>query len=494
MSNFSDFTYMLFRYRRIYFERSKNLSTWFGLPTRSDRRALPNHTSAELLCGNFGVPDNEKVLFSRDISPCDDSNEGLILTDRRIYYSLDVDDIWAMDLDEIIDVYYNGKGCFVFVSNSKMTVELPTKYFFYCSEGREYYDQLASLLKELIYYPYKELFSGKTTSEKAEFAKELLDYQLDYQLNYPIIHKSIAEDLADSNQYEESRKSYISAYVVATSRDEKSELLESIKAIESKMAETGIWNDVVKKPYSQRKYLMVMSDKNFGQVDMKNSLIYRISNIPTTITFPFGHPTEDTLYVANPSNNALYIPQEQSEEILFLEKVYEYCDMLRCLGATEICITFEKGLTLDAMTSYTNGSKLEADLGFMDGTASEHKSGNTQSKLDEQSSKRVKFVYDPIKKPFLQTGNWYELNSNWQRMAYARLESNLLEYKEVFATKNSKRLDSDEKDIIDAALKVKGIKVNGTFHEDSTNIKKEQSHLETKWVVSVKFKSLKDWE
>ena len=54
--------------------------------------------------------------------------------------------------------------------------------------------------------------------------------------------------------------------------------------------------------------------------------------------------------------------------------------------------------------------------------------------------------------------------------------------------------NSDEKDIIDAALKVKGIKVNGTFHEDSTNIKKEQSHLETKWVVSVKFKSLKDWE
>ena len=79
-------------------------------------------------------------------------------------------------------------------------------------------------------------------------------------------------------------------------------------------------------------------------------------------------------------------------------------------------------------------------------------------------------------------------------MAYARLESNLLEYKEEFATKNSKQLDSDEKDIIDAALKVKGIKVNGTFHEDSTNIKKEQSHLETKWVVSVKFKSLKDWE
>lgn len=98
-----------------------------------------------------------------------------------------------------------------------MTVELPTKYFFYGSEGREYYDQLASLLKELIYYPYKELFSGKTTSEKAEFAKELLDYKL----IYPIIHKSIAEDLADSNQYEESRKSYISAYVVATSRDEK---------------------------------------------------------------------------------------------------------------------------------------------------------------------------------------------------------------------------------------------------------------------------------
>ena len=145
----SDVTYMLFRYRRIYFERSKNLSTWFGLPTRSDRRALPNHTSAKLLCGNFGVPDNEKVLFSRDISPWDDSNQGLILTDRRIYYSLDVDKILYMDLDEIIDVYYNGEGCFVFVSDSKMTVELPTKYFFYGSEGREYYDQLASLLKEL---------------------------------------------------------------------------------------------------------------------------------------------------------------------------------------------------------------------------------------------------------------------------------------------------------------------------------------------------------
>lgn len=108
---------MLLRYRVIYFERSNSLSTWFDLPYRSDRRSLPKHTSAKLLCNNFGVPENEKVLFSRDTSPWDDSDQGLILTDRRIYYTDSRKDVWCIDLDEVIDVYYNDKGCFVFVSD-----------------------------------------------------------------------------------------------------------------------------------------------------------------------------------------------------------------------------------------------------------------------------------------------------------------------------------------------------------------------------------------
>ncbi len=68
--------------------------------------------------------------------------------------------------------------------------------------------------------------------------------------------------------------------------------------------------------------------------------------------------------------------------------------MLRGLVATEICITLKKRLTLDAMTSYTNDSKLEADLGFMDGTASEHKSGNTQSKTWWAIFKKSKICFD----------------------------------------------------------------------------------------------------
>lgn len=486
----NNFKYMLLRYRIIYFERSKSLSTWFDLPNRSDRRSLPKHTSAKLLCNNFGVPENEKVLFSRDTSPWDDSDQGLVLTDRRIYYTDSKKDVWCIDLDEVIDVYYNDKGGFVFVSDQKEEKVLSTNYFFYGSEGGKYYDQLACLIKELIYYPYMEMFDGKTISERAEFAKELLGFDL----NYPIIHKSIADDYFAKGLNEEARKAYIAAFVYCTTNEDKRELYSCIQETECRMKRNGQWNSVIEKPYNQRKFLMVMSDNSFGKVDMKSSLVYCKNNIPSTISFPYGHPVDDTLYIANPSSSTTYIPQEQSEEILFLEKVNEYCDMLRGLGAIEICITFDKGLTLDAMESYTNNSKAETDLHFADCSMSENKSGNTQTKVDEQSSRKVKYVYDPIKKPFLQKGNWYELNENWKRIAQARLESNLLQYEEEFSTISNSQLDKSEKEIVDAAAKIKCLNVEGSIHEDSESTQKENRHTETKWTVSVRFRSLKEWK
>lgn len=158
---------MLLTYRVIYFERSNSLSTWFDLPYRSDRRSLPKHTlakllcpeiekflcsrhtSAKLLCNNFGVPENEKVLFSRDTSPWDDSDQGLILTDRRIYYTDSRKDVWYIDLDEVIDVYYNDKGCFVFVSDQKEEIELSTNYFFMVLKEENITINLLVLLKNL---------------------------------------------------------------------------------------------------------------------------------------------------------------------------------------------------------------------------------------------------------------------------------------------------------------------------------------------------------
>lgn len=79
-------------------------------------------------------------------------------------------------------------------------------------------------------------------------------------------------------------------------------------------------------------------------------------------------------------------------------------------------------------------------------------------------------------------------------MAQARLESNLLQYEEEFSTITNSQLDKSEKEIVDAAAKIKRLNVNGSIHEDSESIKKENRHIETKWTVSVKFRSLKEWK
>ena len=137
----NDIKESILKYRETYFKQNKNLSTWFGLPNRGDRLALPRIPAMSY---NFSIPANEKVLFTRDISPWDTYDQGLVITNRGFYYTKKNDDfVWFIDMNKIIDVYYTNRDSFMFISNDGDTDELSVNYFFYGSEGGSYYNQLA---------------------------------------------------------------------------------------------------------------------------------------------------------------------------------------------------------------------------------------------------------------------------------------------------------------------------------------------------------------
>ena len=70
--------------------------------------------------------------------------------------------------------------------------------------------------------------------------------------------------------------------------------------------------------------------------------------------FPLGHP-QPGLYVAHPILTDRYYPIERYEEMLFMEKVHEFCWLVQCLGATEVSFHSNKGLSVsECMVSSMN--------------------------------------------------------------------------------------------------------------------------------------------
>lgn len=71
--------------------------------------------------------------------------------------------------------------------------------------------------------------------------------------------------------------------------------------------------------------------------------IFTYDCIPPDIKFPLGRPQTNTLYVAHPKKTNEYIPYDDSDEYLFMDRVRELKRILLSLGATEITFTSIKG-------------------------------------------------------------------------------------------------------------------------------------------------------
>lgn len=303
------------------------------------------------------------------------------------------------------------------------------------------------------------------------------------------LHKYKGHILELMGKTTNSRNAYMKSLAEAP-EEQKYELQNRITKLEE--ANTDLWdNYVLKVPYKERKYIMLVEDSKIKNCAVSGITIFNYSNVPSCINFYDNMPLNNELYVGHPYNPSVYIPYNQAEDILFQDKIQEFCYILQQLGAEEITITSLKGRKINETNNKKEELEVAANAGRF-GNASLNIDSSTSNLMDRTSHEQydVKYVYDPIDMPKVPSETiWYQNQPKWQRIALSRIEGNTLECKECISSKLKFFTSSSEKEDIKAKLKVLMANIEGRSYEEEEKQLREET--ETKWMVSVKFRSKK---
>lgn len=303
------------------------------------------------------------------------------------------------------------------------------------------------------------------------------------------LHKYKGHILEKMGKITDSRNAYMKSLAEAPEK-QKYELQNRITKLEE--ANTDLWdNYVLKVPYKERKYIMLVEDSKIKNCAVSGITIFNSSNVPNCINFYDNMPLNNELYVGHPYNPSVYIPYNQAEDILFQDKIQEFCYILQQLGAEEITITSLKGRKINE----TNNKKEELEVAANAGrfaNAFLNICSSTSNLMDRTSHEQydVKYVYDPIDMPEMPSETiWYQNQPKWQRLVQSRIDGNTLEYTECISSKLTFFTSSSEKEDIKAKLKVLMANIEGRIYEEEE--KQLREDIETIWRVSVKFHSKK---
>ena len=343
------------------------------------------------------------------------------------------------------------------------------------------------ICRALIYY-YK---TGKTSKNIEELQKvlSLIEIALEENKECWKLHKYKGQILELMEKIIASRNAYMESLVKAP-KDQKYELQKKITELEE--ANTDLWdNYVLKVPYKERKYIMLVEDSKIKNCAVSGITIFKSSNVPDCINFYDNMPLNNELYVGHPYNPSVYIPYNQAEDILFQDKIQEFCYILQQLGAEEITITSLKGRKINETNNKKEELEVAANAGRF-GNASLNIDSSTSNLMDRTSHEQydVKYVYDPINMPEMPSETiWYQNQPKWQRLVQSRIDGNTLEYTECISSKLTFFTSSSEKEDIKAKLKVLMANIEGRIYEEEEKQLREET--ETIWRVSVKFRSKK---
>jgi len=303
------------------------------------------------------------------------------------------------------------------------------------------------------------------------------------------LHKYKGHILELMGKTTNSRNAYMKSLAEAP-KEQKYELQNRITKLEE--ANTDLWdNYVLKVPYKERKYIMLVEDSKIKNCAVSGITIFNSSNVPNCINFYDNMPLNNELYIGHPYNPSVYIPYNQAEDILFQDKIQEFCYILQQLGAEEITITSLKGRKVNEINNKKEELEVAANAGRF-GNASLNIDSSTSNLMDRTSHEQydVKYVYDPINMPEMPSETiWYQNQPKWQRLVQSRIDGNTLEYTECISSKLTFFTSSSEKEDIKAKLKVLMANIEGRSYEEEEKQLKEET--ETIWRVSVKFRSKK---
>lgn len=505
--------------------------------------ALPDFRSA------FGIDLNEHILFTRDTSFWSSHNQGLVITENALYCIPDNDNpsneivITWREFDKVSYKEYNfyfydkdgqqiaNIGSNFFFKNiapEKLEKTIGKKLAMHLSEMAKLagdvvsdYDEVTSLEDQEKYD--KALSKLEDLMKKTSIDKDYLSHLLKGRI---LLKKELSiEDDGDENRFNLTEKELVKATELSDDPDieaicnywrafnyevyqsyfnarnlfisamgSSSEAIredakEQFEIVEEKLK--GTWDNYTNEyQYKDRQFLMPITDSQIAGCFISGIDTFKLSNIPSCIKFPTGHPIPNELYIGHPFKPELYVPYENSEDIFFVDKIHELCYLLECLGAEEISITSIKGRNVTEVGNIDSIMSGNVDVGLIAYDGNLSKSGKSERASTNNIQRTITQKFDPIKKPFVPDDLvWYPEQSQWQRLVKSRQNGNLLEYNEFVSSADTKFISNTERTNIKASAEYLWAKVDGNVEANSEEQFKES--IETQWKVEVKFRSIK---
>ena len=258
-----------------------------------------------------------------------------------------------------------------------------------------------------------------------------------------------------------------------------------------------IYQFTKQKQYDERKVIFVAKSFHdvfdyIGKIDSIN-YIFTPDCIPSDIKFPLGQPNVNSLYIANPVKTDEYVPYDNYELTLFMDKIRELKRLLRYLGATEITFTSLRGTKIEEAKKM--GSSVNAEAGLLG-----HKVSGGYSSEDghnRMSSQGIKVDYierlNSNDYPSLPDRlYWYNREREWQDIVEARLHLNQLHFEQSISTNQVSSLDKQSQLDVNAAYENLISHINANYnHKQEFHVKTNE---ETIWRITAEFKPLSEFE
>lgn len=526
------------------------LDDWLGLSNDYDCLTYLNHKKNGNMYipqykANFKIGLDEEVLFTRDTSFWNNHNQGLVITDKGLYYldnNDEPDDIKFIEWSDFDNVVFH-MSIFYFYRKTTEIIQI-SKSNFFKSSNEESCNKLAEILSKIAKSAESEYDVMFKLAENGEYdaaiaiANKLIDQDAYDEfarfLKCGVLHeKGTANDKNDESilsdcikesvslikildedndqiywlyylvgssyekigEYEKAREYLIQALPIDDVEKER-EIQEMLDKVEDNLKIE--WKQYTKNhSYMDRRLIMPIKDSCIAGCVCDEIKTFRISHLPSDFEFPATIPVANQLYIGHQYNPNVYVPFDHSEDYFFRDKVEELCKLLYCLGAKTITIKHITGKDISELYKGDFEAKVNAGykLNELEVQINKEKSINQKSEKTGRFEQCLRYG-KPIRPPYIPDDlHWFHHIKKWQNIANERLQNGGKvgsSFHEYISMSETRFYSDSELDSINAAVKILLFKAGGSMKNKEEKEYKESTN--TEWSLDVEFWALDDFD
>lgn len=262
---------------------------------------------------------------------------------------------------------------------------------------------------------------------------------------------------------------------------------------ELEQAERNYESNFISIPENQRKFLVITSDyTSLPDTDSFKVIKYNSTNL-SGVKFDNGFANNNAIYVCHPYKPNVYFPSESYQTSLFEDQLYEFRELLQCLGAKSI----KTDNLLSTKGSYDKSGNLSGKVGGEYKGIGGNLSGEYKTSDSVMESKVQKmliedeFSFNPNMRPFVPEGlAWYNHMEEWQRLSRMRLRGQN-KYSINISSSHTHIVNENEAKLVNAQFKALVANANLEIAQ-STELKASEDNSH-EWKLVVEFYPLSEY-